>query len=266
MPAGANIIAMAVSSELLNDHKLLLFDIEKRKILRVIYSHTMPITSLDWNGWLLTSASIDGKVWFTDISCPESDIALTQNWVLSIDWDLTGKYLGMGSLSNSLKSSSIWIWDIRRIPLSSQNNPEEKQWNSQGIFTQKWKSHYGFRNIKWSPHDYSMLSATCGNSVLFYDGHNGTKISLSDKCKSQFKKQFITETIWDRHSDGLIIASSEMNENFNFGNYRDITFENEPAASQILLNNTELIHSLSKFSVKEIFEENSNLLLLTGKA
>lgn len=264
MPAGKNVIAIAVSSKNLVQNKVLVIDTKTKKVVRELDTHSKPITSLDWNGWLLTSAGIDGEIWLIDISCKNPQIALTTNWVLSIDWDLTGKYFAFGSLSNNLKSSSVWIWDIRKMPLLLSSNPEDEQWISQAILSQELKSHYGIRNVKWSPHDYSMMSATWGNSIMIYNGHNGAKASLEWDHDPHFEDQFITQAIWDKNSQELIVGTSRVNDDFYFENYRDILIKTKPSDSKPCSDEIAINHSLSKFSIKETFQNDSSSLLLTG--
>ena len=96
MPSGVEVIAIAVSEE--NRNYIQIWDTAQRKLIRTLKGHTSDITSLDWNGKVLTSAGKDGRVIMHDITQDHTikQFDLANHEVLDLDWDLTGKYLAFG--------------------------------------------------------------------------------------------------------------------------------------------------------------------------
>ena len=209
MPAGVEVIAIAVSEE--DNNYIQIWDTAQKKLIRTLKGHTADITCLDWNGKMLTSAGKDGRVILHDIAHDFTidQFDLTNHEILDLDWDLTGKYLAFGSRLPKHSISDLSIWDIRRLS-GSKRNPEERLKRScLTSFTEK--SRHGFNNVAWDRNECSLLAASTGTGLNFYDGHAGFKINTHKSTSDLFKSKYITDILWSKQEQALIVSHSKIN-------------------------------------------------------
>lgn len=203
MPSGVNIIAVGLSSG--KKEYIEIWDTEKKAMVRRLHGHSADVTSLDWNGKMLTSGGKDMKIIHHDISVKDniiSEFNTNSMEVQDLDWDLTGRYLAAGCKGILNSGSSLNIWDIRSISARKTTNPEE-EYPIDKLSSFYEKSRYGFNKVKWSPNDSNILVAPTGTNMNFYSPLSETKIPIYQSSKHHFSKRYITSMIWDKQGESL---------------------------------------------------------------
>ena len=104
------------------------------------------------------------------------------------------------------------------------------------------KSKHGFNNVAWDKSDYSLLAATTGTGLSFYDGHEGVKFDTHQSTSDSFKDKFITDIVWSKGEQSLILSHSKI------GSTQTI--------DEILLKSTG--SSIEKFKLRMAYDSGSS--------
>lgn len=94
-----------------SDHKVQIWDVEKLKQVRSMNGHRARVSSLSWNGPLLSSGGRDSLVIHHDVRVPEHKVGTLKGHtqeVCGLKWSPWGNLLATGGNDNLLN-----IWDDR---------------------------------------------------------------------------------------------------------------------------------------------------------
>lgn len=152
-----------------------LWDVEKKKRLRVMAGHSSRVGALSWNCHLLSSGSRCGTVKHHDVRVPNHQVATLSahsQEVCGLRWSPDGKYLASGGNDNLLN-----IWPVTSGQLSTTLRP---------LYTFS-QHHAAVKALAWCPWQPSLLASgggTADRHIRFWNCNTGSCVTSVD-TKSQ---------------------------------------------------------------------------------
>jgi hypothetical protein len=127
---------------------------------------------------------------------------------MDIDWNLSSNYyLAVASKSKG-STSSLCIYDLRKLSTNYDVNPEELK--NKPMFEYFSDSLIGFNNVKWSPHEDGVLAASTCSELQFYDINSEEKLEISRYVQEKYEDRLITELAWDKIDNQIVLSSSNI--------------------------------------------------------
>lgn len=158
--------------------------------------HGGRVSSMAWNGSLITSGSRDRTIKMRDIktktdsSSQYTELTKHEQEVCGMKWSLDGKMLASGGNDNRL---FIWSLDRMRKPVH------------------KYKDHKGaIKALAWSPHRHGLLAAGCGTAdrtIRFINTLTGQSLA-----RHQTEAQ-VCNLAWSPHSNSELVSTHGYAEN-----------------------------------------------------
>jgi len=163
---------------------LILYDVEAQKRVRVLRGHRGRVTSLSWNGYMLSSGSRDTTVRNWDVRVREAETSRFRGHVQEVcglKWQPTGNLCASGSNDNLLN-----IHELRR--------PDAP------LFTMR-HHRAAVKGLAWCPWDAKLLASgggTADRMIRLWDTTNGACLNAVD-TKSQ-----VCSLLWSSHYRELV--------------------------------------------------------------
>ena len=121
MPDGNEYVAIS----LVNDQHVYIWSTVTQKVLRRCLYDEAEITTVDWNGKMLTTGNNKGYVHNHDISMKDSmvlefnanKVKGSKSMLRGLDWDYSGRYLATGTYDTRRydNKSVLKLFDLRRL-------------------------------------------------------------------------------------------------------------------------------------------------------
>ncbi|CAI0547976.1 unnamed protein product [Linum tenue] len=166
--------------------KLQLWDVETSKCIRSLQGHTSRISTIAWNGHIVTSGSRDRSITNHDVragSSPISCIVRHTDEVCGVKWSGGGNLLASGGNENS-----VYIWEASKMSSSK--------------FLHRFTEHTAaVKALAWSPYQFGVLASGGGTNdrcIKLWNTQNGTRLASVD-TQAQ-----ICGLEWNRHHKEIL--------------------------------------------------------------
>jgi cell division cycle protein 20 (cofactor of APC complex) len=199
-----------------------IWDIEKSNKIRTLDGHNGRVTSLAWNGYLLSSGGKDSVILNHDVRIKEHIVNKMINGhnkeICNLKWDNEYNYLASGGNDNM-----VCIWDVKKTNNSSSIDKKNSIWNILNSPI-KFKDNINndinplfiFNNhiaavkaISWCPFKRNLLISGGGkkdNSIKFWNIDEGKLINSFDTGSQ------VCQLLWNK-VEKEIISSHGFNKN-----------------------------------------------------
>eukprot|EP00966_Prymnesium_polylepis_P046934 1087633-Prymnesium_polylepis.1 len=159
-----------------SDHKVQIWDVEKLKQVRSMNGHRARVSSLSWNGPLLSSGGRDSLVIHHDVRVPEHKVGTLKGHtqeVCGLKWSPWGNLLATGGNDNLLN-----IWDDRY----SNNQVAGHQVCDQPLH--RLDAHQAaVKALAWCPWQKNLLASgggTADRMIRFWNSTSGACLNAVD--------------------------------------------------------------------------------------
>jgi len=174
-----------------SDHKVQIWDVERLKQVRCMNGHRARVSSLSWNGPLLSSGGRDSVVMHHDVRVAEHKVGTLRGHVQEVcglKWSPSGNQLASGGNDNILN-----IWDDRYT--SSANGVCD-----QPLF--RCDQHQAaVKALAWCPWQRHLLASgggTADRMIRFWNSNNGACLNAVDTHSQVCALQ------WAKHDKELV--------------------------------------------------------------
>ena len=166
--AQANYMAVGTS-----DHKVQIWDVEKLKQVRSMDGHRARVSSLAWNGPMLSSGGRDSLVVHHDVRVPQHKVGTLKGHtqeVCGLKWSPSGTQLASGGNDNLLN-----IWDDRytAAPNATTDTPLHRLEAHQAAV----------KALAWCPWQRNLLASgggTADRMIRFWNSNSGACLNEVD--------------------------------------------------------------------------------------
>ena len=172
---------------------VLLFDGHRNKLVRTLKGHTGRVTSLAWNGSILSAGSRDSSIINYDVESSSPIVstfeAHTQE-VCGLKWNPEGTQLASGGNDNLLL-----VWD--------SNNTDRPRFTLNA-------HQAAVKAIEWCPHQPNLLvsgGGTADRHIRFWNSSTGAQLGATD-TKSQ-----VCSILWSKTHKKELISSHGFSQN-----------------------------------------------------
>eukprot|EP01120_Amphizonella_sp_Union-15-10_P015553 TRINITY_DN8032_c0_g1_i3.p1 TRINITY_DN8032_c0_g1~~TRINITY_DN8032_c0_g1_i3.p1 ORF type:complete len:473 (+),score=91.49 TRINITY_DN8032_c0_g1_i3:54-1421(+) len=180
-----------------------LWDISRKRIVRSFRGHTGRVSSLAWNGHILSTGSRDSLIMNNDLRIPNSLISVLEGHtqeVCGLKWSVDGSKLASGGNDNLLN-----IWDPSR--------------SEESLF--RFDHHQAaVKALAWSPFQTNLLASgggTADRHIRFWNTGNGMCINAID-TRSQ-----VCSLLWLKQRQELVSSHGFSQNQLTLWRYPDMT-------------------------------------------
>jgi cell division cycle protein 20 (cofactor of APC complex) len=174
-----------------SDNKVQIWDVEKLKQVRSMQGHRARVSSLSWNGPLLSSGGRDSMIMHHDVRCAEHKVGQLRGHtqeVCGLKWSPSGNLLASGGNDNLLN-----IWDDRYA--SSTNNATDQPMH-------RCDAHQAaVKALAWCPWQKNLLASgggTADRMIRFWNTSSGACLNAVDTHSQVCALQ------WSQHDKELV--------------------------------------------------------------
>ena len=204
-----------------------IWDIEKFNKIRTLEGHEGRITSLAWNGYLLSSAGKDSVILNHDVRIKEHTVNKMINGhnkeICNLKWDGEFNYLASGGNDNM-----VCIWDIKKSNSNFGNNNHTiwsilnspirgKDSNNDINPLYILNSHTAaVKAISWSPYKRNLLISGGGkkdNTIKFWNIDDGKLINSFDTGSQ------VCQLLWNKYEKEIISSHGYNKNSINIWTY-----------------------------------------------
>lgn len=204
-----------------------IWDIEKFNKIRTLEGHDGRITSLAWNGYLLSSAGKDSVILNHDVRIKEHTVNKMINGhnkeICNLKWDGEFNYLASGGNDNM-----VCIWDIKKSNSNFGNNNHTiwsilnspirgKDSNNDINPLYTLNSHTAaVKAISWSPYKRNLLISGGGkkdNTIKFWNIDDGKLINSFDTGSQ------VCQLLWNKYEKEIISSHGYNKNSINIWTY-----------------------------------------------
>ena len=174
-----------------SDHTVQIWDVERLKMVRTMRGHRARVSSLSWNGPLLSSGGRDSMVHHHDVRIAEHKVGALRGHVQEVcglKWSPTGNQLASGGNDNVLN-----IWDDRYT--SSANGICD-----QPLFSLN-QHQAAVKALAWCPWQRHLLASgggTADRMIRFWNSNTGACLNAVDTHSQVCALQ------WAKHDKELV--------------------------------------------------------------
>jgi cell division cycle protein 20 (cofactor of APC complex) len=174
-----------------SDHKVQIWDVERLKMVRCMSGHRSRVSSLAWNGPMLSSGGRDSVVMHHDVRVQEHRVGTLRGHVQEVcglKWSPSGNQLASGGNDNILN-----IWDDRYT--SSANNVCD-----QPLFRLD-QHQAAVKALAWCPWQRHLLASgggTADRMIRFWNANTGACLNAVDTHSQVCALQ------WAKHDKELV--------------------------------------------------------------
>ena len=206
-----------------------IWDIEKFNKIRTLEGHDGRVTSLAWNGYLLSSAGKDSVILNHDVRIKEHTVNKMINGhnkeICNLKWDGEFNYLASGGNDNMVciwdikktnsnfgnKYNNNTIWSILNSPIRGKENNIDI--NPLYIFN----NHIAaVKAISWSPYKRNLLISGGGkkdNTIKFWNIDEGKLINSFDTGSQ------VCQLLWNKYEKEIISSHGYNKNSINIWTY-----------------------------------------------
>ena len=174
-----------------SDHKVQIWDVEKLKQVRSMDGHTGRVSSLSWNGPLLSSGGRDSKIVHHDVREQRHKVGVLKGHeqeVCGLKWSPSGNQLASGGNDNLLN-----IWDDRYTSCNSQTC---------STALHRLDAHRAaVKALAWCPWQRNLLASgggTADRMIRFWNSNSGACLNEVDTHSQVCALQ------WSMHDKELV--------------------------------------------------------------
>ncbi|GIQ87500.1 hypothetical protein KIPB_009547, partial [Kipferlia bialata] len=166
-----------------SDNTVIIYDVNKGRIVRTLKTHQAPVGAMAWNRHLLASGAKDGTLLYDDVRQKQSTIANLQGHVEEIcglEWNPQGDRLASGA-----NDDQVLIWGL------SSSQPK-----------QRLIAHTGaVKALSWAPNRRGLLASGGGNMdrrIRFWDTTTGDCVNEIETGSQ------ISALMWNQKGDEIL--------------------------------------------------------------
>ena len=201
-----------------------IWDIEKFNKIRTLEGHDGRVTSLAWNGYLLSSAGKDSIILNHDVRIKEHKVNKMINGhnkeICNLKWDGEFNYLASGGNDNM-----VCVWDIKKTNSNFKNNtiwsilnsPNREKENNDINPLYIFNNHIAaVKAISWSPYKRNLLISGGGkkdNSIKFWNIDEGKLINSFDTGSQ------VCQLLWNKYEKEIISSHGYNKNSINIWTY-----------------------------------------------
>jgi len=150
-----------------------LWDVNEGRRVRSMDGHEARVSSMDWNGHILTSGGRDSQIIHHDVRIRDHQLSTWRGHdqeVCGLKWSPDGTVLATGSNDNSL---CLWDWKLNESHSDAVSN----------LLWKKNEHQAAVKALSWSPHERRLLATgggTADRTIKTWNCSTGAMLSSHD--------------------------------------------------------------------------------------